>query len=90
MWEGEDVERGGKWTTLPHDITIPRRVPEIEFCHRSIVTRARQRSPRSLSTRLRHALLPVNKLYHGSTAGRGRRTVDTLLTFSRHSLDGRR
>lgn len=42
----EEEGRGGKWTTLPHDITIPRRVPEIEFCHRSIVTRARQRSPR--------------------------------------------
>lgn len=33
----------------------------------------------SLSTRLRHALLPVNKLYHGSTAGR--RRCGSLIRF---------
>jgi len=40
---------------MPHDVTILR-VPEIEFCHRSIVTRARQHSPR-LYRQLRYALL---------------------------------
>jgi len=70
-------------TTLPHDIIILRRVPEIEFCHRSIVTRARQHILPVFIDVTSPCTSPVNKLYLGSAGVN--RTVDTLLTFSEHS-----
>jgi len=76
------VWRRGR-TTLPHDITILRNVPGIEFCHRSIVTRARQHILLIFIDATPPCTSPVNKLYQGSTGVN--HTVDTLLTFSRHS-----
>lgn len=86
---GEERRNGGVWrrgrTTLPHDITVLRRVPEIEFCHRSIVTRARQHSLRLYRRDSAMHSSSLNKLYHGPAGRTGvNRTVDTLLTFSRH------
>lgn len=79
-----EVRRRGR-TTLPHDITILRRVPEIEFCHRSIVTRTRQHSLHLYRRDSAMHSSPLNKLYHGSAGRTGvNRIVDMLLTFSRH------